>query len=313
MPSRKIIIDCDPGQDDALMLFMAFAAPEALDVLGVSAVAGNVPLVKTARNIRILRELTGVESIPMYAGCDRPLVNDPLTAEHVHGREGIDGMDLFEPTKPIEQAHAVEFITQTLLNAGDDEITLVVTGPMTNVATVINQTPSVLGKIREIVLMGGAMREAGNITPSAEFNIFVDPHAAKNVFECGRPIAAFGLDVTHQVFTSPQILERCAALTNPVAKAAHGMLSFFGRYDSQKYGEEGAPLHDPCTIAYLLRPDLFEFKQCNVRVEAESPITAGHTAVDFWGVTDYPKNTKWAYSVDREGFFDLMMDCLARY
>lgn len=313
MSARKVIIDCDPGQDDALMLFLAFASPEDLDVLGVCAVAGNVPLEKTQRNIRILRDVAGAASVPMFAGCDRPLVRAPLSAEHVHGREGIDGMDLFDPAGALEKEHAVDFVIATLMDSADDEITLVPTGPLTNVATAIQKQPAILPKIREIVLMGGAMREAGNITPSAEFNIRVDPHAAKIVFDCGRPVKAFGLDVTHQVFTSPGILERCKALKNAPAQASFGMLSFFGRYDSEKYGEEGAPLHDPCTIAYLLKPDLFKMKSCNISIEADSPLTAGHTAVDFWGVTDLPKNAEWAYHVDRDGFFDLLIDRLARY
>jgi inosine-uridine nucleoside N-ribohydrolase len=310
---RKVIIDCDPGQDDALMLFLAFAAPEELNILGVCAVAGNVPLEKTQRNICILSDIVGNEKTPMFAGCDKPLTNVGLTAEHVHGREGIDGIDIFSPRTKLQPKGAVDFIVETLLSAADDEITLVVTGPFTNIASAILREPAILPKIRELVLMGGAMREGGNITPSAEFNIFVDPHAAKIVFECGRPIAAFGLDVTHQVFTSPSVLERVAMLENRVAKASHGMLAFFGRYDAQKYRAQGAPLHDPCTIAYLLWPELFELKSCNIRVETDSELTMGHTAVDFWGVTGLPANTEWAHSVQRDGFFDLLIERLSRY
>ncbi len=295
------------------MLFLAFASPRELNILGVCAVAGNVPLDKTQRNICILSDIVGNEKVPMFAGCDKPLKNAGLTAEHVHGREGIDGIDIFKPRTKLEDKGAVEFIVDTLLSAADDEITIVPTGPLTNIASAILREPKILPKIREIVLMGGAMKEGGNITPSAEFNIFVDPHAAKIVFECGRPIAAFGLDVTHQVFTSPSVLERIAGLDNPVAKASYGMLSFFGRYDAQKYGAQGAPLHDPCTIAYLLQPELFELKPCNVRVETNSELTMGHTAVDFWGVTGLPANVEWAHSVDRDGFFDLLIERLSRY
>lgn len=313
MSIRKVIIDCDPGQDDALMLFLAFASPEELEILGVCAVAGNVPLEKTQRNIRMLRDVAGVLSIPMFAGCDKPLIRRQHTAEHVHGRDGIDGMDVFEPARGLEKDHAVDFIIATLMAADDDQITIVPTGPLTNIAVALQREPNIRPKIKEIVLMGGAMREAGNTTPSAEFNIYADPHAAKIVFACGRPIKAFGLDATHQVFTSPLILDRCKALKNDVAQASYGMLSFFGRFDSEKYGAEGAPLHDPCTIAYLLKPDLFKMKPCNISIETESPLTIGHTAVDFWGVTDLPKNAEWAYEVDRHGFFDLLFDRLARY
>ena len=313
MARRKIIIDCDPGQDDALMLFLAIASPEELEILGITAVAGNVPLAKTARNTLILRELADAESIPVFAGCDRPTVRSLLTAEHVHGKEGLDGMDLFEPSNGLEKDHAVDFIISTLLAADDNDITLVPTGPLTNIAVALEREPAIRPKIREIVLMGGAMREGGNITPSAEFNIFVDPHAAKTVFECGRPITVFGLDVTHQVFTSPEILDRFKAIDNKVAQASFGMLAYFGRFDADKYGVTGAPLHDPCTVAYLLQPNLFELKTCNISIETESPVTVGHTAVDFWGVTELPKNAQWAYKVDADGFFDLLVDRVARY
>jgi len=295
------------------MLFLAFASPRDLNILGVCAVAGNVPLDKTQRNICILSDIVGNEKVPMFAGCDKPLKNAGLTAEHVHGRDGIDGIDIFSPRTKLEDKGAVEFIVDTLLSAADDEITIVVTGPFTNIASAILREPAILPKIRELVLMGGAMKEGGNITPSAEFNIFVDPHAAKIVFECGRPIAAFGLDVTHQVFTSPSVVDRIADLDTPVAKASHGMLSFFGRYDAQKYGAQGAPLHDPCTIAYLLQPELFELKSCNIRVETDSELTMGHTAVDFWGVTGLPANVEWAHSVQRDGFFDLLIERLSRF
>ena len=313
MTKKKIIIDCDPGQDDALMLFLAFASPEELEILGICAVAGNVPLEKTKRNIAILREIVDAPGVPLFAGCDRPLAKPLVTAEEVHGREGIDGVEIFEPSGALEGQHAVDFVIETLLRAQDNEITLVPTGPLTNIAMAIEKEPAILPKIKEIVLMGGAMREAGNITPSAEFNIFVDPQAAKIVFECGRPIVAFGLDVTHQVFTSPDVLERCKAINNRPAQAAYHMLSFFGRYDAEKYGAQGAPLHDPCTIAYLIKPELFKLKECNLRVEVDSSLTEGHTAVDFWHVTDLPKNTKWAYEVDRDGFFNLLIERLAFY
>lgn len=310
---RKLIIDCDPGQDDALMLFMALASPEAFDIAGICAVAGNVPLNKTERNARILTDLTGRSDIKVYAGCDRPMLKAPFSAEYVHGSEGIDGMDVFEPAAPLQDQHAVEFIIETLRGAEAGEFTLVVTGPMTNIGTAIDRAPEIVAKIDQIVVMGGAMREGGNATPSAEFNVFVDPHAAKIVFESGANITAFGLDVTHQVFTTPQILARIKQLGNPVADAAHGMLTYFARYDSAKYGVDGAPLHDPCTIAFLLAPSLFTTKACNVSVEADSPLTIGHTAVDFWHVTDHPKTTQWAYEVDREGFFELLIDRLAHY
>ncbi len=184
---------------------------------------------------------------------------------------------------------------------------------MTNVGTVLDRAPDVLPKIRQLVIMGGAMREGGNYSPSAEFNILVDPHAADIVFRCGRPITSMGLDVTHQVLTTRERVARIRALDNPVADAVAGMLGFFERHDSEKYGAEGAPLHDPCTIAWLLAPELFESRRCNLSVETRSELTMGHTAVDFWHVTDRPHNVDWVYAVDADGFYALLTARLARY
>ncbi|MEO1247536.1 MAG: nucleoside hydrolase [Pseudomonadota bacterium] len=313
MAPRKIIIDCDPGQDDAVALFLAFAARDALDLLGITTVAGNVPLELTQRNARLMCDIAAVDDIPVFAGCNRPLELELATAEEIHGATGIDGIEVVEPRTPLSAGHAVSFIIDALLKAEPDSVTLVPTGPLTNVATAIRREPGILPHIREIVLMGGAMREGGNRTPSAEFNILVDPHAADIVFRCGRPITAFGLDVTHQVLSTRERVARIAALENPVATATAGMLSFFHRHDSAKYGSEGAPLHDPCTVAYLLEPGLFKRKLCNVSVETESALTRGHTAVDFWHVTDRPPNAHWAYEVDADGFYELLSARLARF
>lgn len=309
---RPIIIDCDPGQDDAINLFLAFAARDQLDILGITAVAGNVGLNKTERNTRILCELAGQTDIPVYAGCDAPLEVPLATAEEVHGREGLDGVEIYTPKMPLQGGHAVNYIIQTL-RAAEDKITLVPTGPLTNIARALTEAPDIKEKIDEIVLMGGAMREGGNITPSAEFNIYVDPLAAKIVFDSALPIVAFGLDVTHQVLTSKDIIARVKAIGNPVSEAAHGIMRDYSRFDSDKYGTDGGPLHDPCTVAYLLRPDLFKTKTCNLSVEISSELTRGHTAVDFWHVTDRPRNTKWAYEADRDGFFDLLVEQLSKF
>ena len=202
MTRKKILIDCDPGQDDAVMLLLAFGARDVLDITGITAVAGNVPLSKTQRNTRIICELAGVNDIPVFAGCERPIMRHLVTAEEVHGHEGIDGIEIYEPNMPLQKQHAVDYIVETLMGADDDTITLVPTGPLTNIGMAIAREPGILPKIREIVLMGGAMREGGNTTPSAEFNIYVDPHAADIVFRCGRPIVAMPLDVMHQVVTT---------------------------------------------------------------------------------------------------------------
>lgn len=311
--AQKIIIDCDPGQDDAVALFLAMSSPDELHVLGITTVAGNVPLELTQRNARMMCDVAGRTEIPVHAGCARPLVREPITAEYIHGETGIDGMDVFEPVTPLGEQHAVDFIIETLLASAEESVTLVPTGPMTNIAMAIDREPAILGHVKEIVLMGGAMREGGNRSPSAEFNVQADPHAADIVFNCGRTVTAMGLDVTHQVLSTRERVARIKALDNPVARATAGMLGFFHRFDTKKYGSDGAPLHDPCTIAYLLQPDLFASKCCNVSIETESELTIGHTAVDFWFVTDRPVNANWVYEVDADGFYELLIDRLARF
>jgi purine nucleosidase len=310
---RSIIIDCDPGQDDAIALLLAMSSPDELEILGITAVAGNVPLELTERNARQIRDLGRRSDIPVFAGCARPMNRDLVTAEYVHGVTGIDGIDIVTPNLPLEDQHAVDFIIESLHAADDESVTLVPIGPLTNIGTVIQKDPAVLKKVREIVIMGGAMREGGNRTPSAEFNILVDPHAADIVFGCGRPITVMGLDVTHQVLASPQRRDRIRAIDNEAARATVGMLDFFNRHDSIKYGTRGAPLHDPCTIAYLLKPELFTGKHCNISVETQSELTMGHTAVDFWNVTDRPKNATWMHAVDADGFYELLIERLGRF
>jgi purine nucleosidase len=312
---RKVIIDCDPGQDDAVALFLAMSSPDEIDLLGITTVAGNVPLELTQRNARMMCDIAGRTDIPVFAGCDRPLVRDPITAEYIHGATGIDGIDVFEPETRLQDQHAVDFIVDTLLDAARNRVpvTLIPTGPMTNLATAIQREPGILEAVEQIISMGGAMREGGNRSPSAEFNVLVDPHAADIVFNCGRPITAMGLDVTHQVLSTRERVAYIRELGNPVATATAGMLSFFHRYDTKKYGSEGAPLHDPCTVAWLLRPELFRTRYCNLAVEKESELTLGHTAVDFWHVTDRPHNVHWTYEVDADGFYELLVERLARY
>ncbi|MDH5621603.1 MAG: nucleoside hydrolase [Gammaproteobacteria bacterium] len=312
MAARPIIIDCDPGQDDAVALFLAMSSPEAFDILGITTVAGNVPLALTERNARMMCDIAGRKDLRVFAGCARPMVRDPITAEYIHGNTGIDGIDVFEPATPLQQQHAVDFLIETLLRY-KVTVTLIPTGPLTNIATAIEREPQILERIEEIVIMGGAMREGGNRTPSAEFNIMVDPHAADIVLNCGRPITLLGLDVTHKVLSTRERVAKIAALKNPVAEATAGMLSFFHRYDTKKYGSQGTPLHDPCTVAYLLQPDLFKAKLCNVSVETGSELTIGHTAVDFWHVTDRPRNVNWAFDVDADGFYDLLTERVARF
>jgi len=310
---RQVIIDCDPGQDDAVALFLAMSSPDEIELLGITTVAGNVPLSLTQRNARMICDIAGRHDIPVFAGCDRPMVSEPITAEAIHGETGIDGIAVFDPVTPLRPGHAVDFLIDTLLAAEEQSVTLVPTGPMTNIGTAIDREPQILRAVREIVAMGGAMREGGNRSPSAEFNMLADAHAADIVLRCGRPIVQMGLDVTHQVLSTRERVERIRALGNPVAEATAGMLGFFHRYDTKKYGTLGAPLHDPCTVAWLLEPRLFETRTCNVTIETGSALTLGHTAVDFWHVTDRPHNVRWASAVDADGFYDLLTARLARF
>ena len=314
MAARPIIIDCDPGQDDAIALLMALAAPEELNVLGVSTVAGNVPLAKTERNARIIVELAGRRDVPVFAGCPRPFVRAPLTGERFHGQEGIDGVELFEPSVPLQARHAVDWLIDTLLAAEDGATTLVPVGPLTNIGLALVKEPRIAPKIRELVLMGGAWREGGNRTPTAEYNMLADPHAAHVVFRCGRPITVCSLDVTYRAITTAARLEAIKAIGTRVARAAHGMLSFYHRDQPERYyGQVGAPLHDPLTIAWLLRPGLFRGKQVNVEIDIASELSMGSTVVDFWGATDRPVNANWLHSLDADGFYTLLLDLLRRY
>ena len=292
------------------MLLLALACPDEFDILGITTVAGNVPLDLTQRNARIMCELADRTDVPVFAGCDKPMRHELITAENVHGKTGIDGVAVYQPAMPLQEQHAVDFIIETLLGAENDSITLVPTGPLTNIGEAMSRQPDILPKIREIVLMGGAMREGGNTTPSAEFNILEDPDAAQIVMQCGRPLTIVPLDVTHQALVSQIRIEQIRALDTPVGTAVVGMMEFFNRFDSEKYGSDGAPLHDPCTIAYLLKPELFKGKMCNVEIETGSPLTRGHTAVDFWGVTDKVRNANWLYKLDADGFFALLIDRL---
>jgi purine nucleosidase len=309
---RKIIIDTDPGQDDAVAILLALASPEELDVLAVVAVAGNVGLAQNARNALKVVELSGRTDVPVYAGSVRPMRRKPVTAEHVHGPTGLDGPDLPEPKLRLEAQHGVDFLVDTLLAAEPGSITLCTLGPLTNVAMALVKAPAIARGIAEIVMMGGAYFEVGNITPSAEFNIFVDPEAADVVLRSGAKITMIPLDVTHGVLSTRTRLDRIAALGNRAGKAVNEMLSFSERFDLNKYGEPGAPLHDPCVIAWLLEPALFEGREINVTVETHSELTMGLTVADWWRITDRPRNVFYLRRADADGFYALLTERLAR-
>jgi purine nucleosidase len=309
---RKIIIDTDPGQDDAVAILLALASPDEIDVLGITAVAGNVPLALTQRNARIVCELAGRRDIRVFAGCEKPLAHSLVTAEHVHGKTGLDGIALPDPTMALQDAHAVAFIIDTLRDQPSGTVTLCPLGPLTNIATAFRTAPDIIGRVQEIVLMGGAYFEVGNITPAAEFNIYVDPEAAEIVFRSGVPITVMPLDVTHKVLTTRPRIEAIRAIDTHVAHAVAEWTDFFERFDMAKYGQDGAPLHDPCVIAHLIHPGLFSGRQINVEIETGSPLTRGMTVADWWGITDRPKNAMFMGGVDAEGFYTLLTGRLAR-
>ncbi|MFC0202515.1 nucleoside hydrolase [Paracoccus rhizosphaerae] len=308
---HKIIIDTDPGQDDAVAILLALASPE-IEVLGIVAVAGNVPLSLTSLNTRKIVELAGRTDIPVFAGCDRPLVRDLVTAEHVHGKTGLDGTDLPDPTMPLQPQDGVDFIIETLRREPAGTVTLVPIGPLTNIAMAFRRAPDIAARVQQIVLMGGAYFEVGNITPAAEFNIHVDPEAAAEVFAAGVPLVVMPLDVTHKALTSRDWVDRMRDLPNRCGPAVAGWTDFFERFDTAKYGSLGAPLHDPCTIAWLLEPDLFQGREINVEIETEGRWTTGMTVADWWRVSGRPANALFLRDVDRDALFDLISDRIAR-
>jgi purine nucleosidase len=309
---HAIIIDTDPGQDDAVAILLALASPGDVTVLGITAVAGNVPLALTEKNARIVCELAGRPDIKVFAGCDRPLMRKLVTAEHVHGKTGLDGPQMADPVMPLQPGHAVDFIIETLRAEPSGTVTLCPLGPLTNIATAFQRAPDIIARVQEIVLMGGAYFEVGNITPAAEFNIYVDPEAAEIVFKSGVPLVVMPLDVTHKALTTKPRIDAFRALGTEPARMVAEWTDFFERFDIAKYGSQGAPLHDPCVIAWLIRPDLFTGRHINVEIETRSELTLGMTVADWWGVTSRPKNAMFMGGIDADGFYALLTQRLAR-
>lgn len=307
--ARKIIIDTDPGQDDAVALLLALASPE-LDIVGITTVAGNGPLARTAINARTVCEVAKKPDTKVFAGAVRPLLRPLVTAEEVHGKTGLDGYDLPAPTMLLQSQHGVDLIIETLMKEDVGTVTLCALGPLTNIASALIREPKIAERIQEIVLMGGGYFEGGNITPSAEFNIYVDPHAAAVVFQSGIQITMMPLDVTHKVLTTEKRIAAIRGIGTPVGEVVAAWLEFFERYDEAKYGTDGGPLHDPNVIAYLLEPELYSGRHCNVEIEINSELTMGQTVVDWWGVTDRPKNALFITDVDADRFFELLTERL---
>ncbi|WP_394172202.1 nucleoside hydrolase [Guptibacillus hwajinpoensis] len=303
---RRVIIDCDPGHDDAISIILA-ASSDRIHIEGITTVAGNVEVEKTTLNALRVCELLGLD-VPVARGAEQPLVKTREFAPDIHGDSGLDGPQLPEvPKKTAIDQHAVDFIIEKVMKS-DGEITLVPTGPLTNIALAIQKEPTIVEKIKEIVLMGGGT--FGNWTPTAEFNIYVDAEAAEIVFNCGVPVTMFGLDVTHQAITTPAILDRINSIETGVSEFVRDLLVYFTKTYKEVFGFEGAPIHDACTIAYLIDESIFEYEKVRVDIETKGEYTYGTTCVDRLHVTGREPNVKFAHSLDLEKFWVLLLSAL---
>ncbi|AMO81631.1 pyrimidine-specific ribonucleoside hydrolase RihA [Obesumbacterium proteus] len=301
-----IILDCDPGHDDAIALILALASPE-LELKAVTTSAGNQTPEKTLRNALRILTLLQRSDIPVAGGAVKPLMRELIIADNVHGKSGLDGPELPEPNFAPQQCHAVELIAKTLRES-TEPVTIVATGPLTNIALLLTSHAELQPKIARIVIMGGAAG-LGNWTPAAEFNIYVDPEAAEIVFQSGLPMVMAGLDVTHRAQIMSEDIERFRQLGNPVSAVVADLLDFFMEYHKQeKWGFQGAPLHDPCTIAWLIKPSMFTCVERWVGVETQGKYTQGMTVVDYYGLTNNAPNTTVMMDIDRQAFVDLLVE-----
>lgn len=306
---RKVILDCDPGHDDAIAILLAAKAPN-VELVAITTVAGNAEVEKTTVNALKVCEIAGITDVPVARGAGQPLLRERRTAPDIHGDSGMDGPLLPQPsTSPVEE-HAVDLIIRHLL-ASDGDITLVPVGPLTNIALAMRREPAIIPKIQEIVLMGGAM--FGNTTPAAEFNIFVDAEAAKIVFESGVPLVMVGLDLTHQAMATAEIVERIAAIDNRVSAFVVELLNFFSDTYFHVFGFNGAPIHDACAIAYVNDPSVFTTIKRRVDIETKGEFTYGMTVVDLYKVTGREPNVEVADKLDQEKFWTMLCEALQQY
>jgi purine nucleosidase len=307
---QSLIIDCDPGVDDAVALMLAFGAGD-LDLLAVTTVGGNVPVEKTARNARMLRQIAGREDVPVFMGAEKPLRRVLGTAAEFHGPEGTGDMAPFEPDVPCADGHAADAIIALVNDRPAKSVALAVLGPLTNLALALRKAPGLADRLGAVAVMGGARSEGGNITASAEFNIWADPDAAAEVLASGCDVVLFGLDATHQARATEARIAAIEALGTPSGDAAAAMMRFSQRIEREIVGWDAPPVHDVCPVAWLLKPALFELKPCRIRVETESEITRGHTAVEFReAVAGEPLRHRWAMSADADGLFALLTETI---
>lgn len=306
---RKMIIDCDPGHDDAIAILLAASSPN-ISIEAITVVAGNAEVEKTSINALKVCELAGLLDVPVASGASKPLFKARDTAPDIHGDSGMDGPALPFPKKQLEEIHAVDLMIDKLL-ASDGDITLVALGPLTNIALAIMRQPAIVPQIKEIVLMGGGT--IGNKTPAAEFNIYVDAEAAKTVFESGVPITMAGLDLTHQTMATPDVIEKIMKIHHPVAQFVVELLEFFGRTYAEVFGFPGPPIHDACAVAYCIDPTIFTTGTCRVDIETKGEFTYGMTVIDMLGVTGREPNVNVAFELDQSKFWSMMLGALNRY
>ena len=300
----KILLDCDPGHDDAIALLLALASPE-VDLVGVTTVHGNQTLEKTTTNALKLLEFVDRTDVPVAAGADRPIRREPFVAEYVHGESGMDGPSLPAPTTSPDPRHAVDFIAETI-HGSDEPITLVPTGPLTNVALFLARHPDAAAKVERIVLMGGAIGE-GNVTPAAEFNIWCDPEAADRVFTSGLDVTMIGLDVTHQALFGPRPTAEIRAAGRVGAMVAE-LLEFYGQFHKQSYGWDGSPIHDAVAMAHAFRPGIVETVYTGVRVDCGDELGRGRTNVDLRGRVQWEPNAHVSVGIDADAFVALLVE-----
>ena len=305
--ATSILLDCDPGHDDAMAILLALASPE-LELLGVTTVAGNQTLAKTTSNALRVLDFVAREDVPVAAGADRPLERDPYVASDVHGESGLDGPDLPEPKRGVVEDDAVNFTAARICDT-DLPVTLVATGPLTNVAVLIERCPEAAGRVDRIVLMGGAIAE-GNVTPAAEFNIWADPEAAARVFSSGLDVTMISLDVTHKAIVGPAHTEQLRA-SGRVGAMVGELLDFYGRFHRETYGWDGSPIHDAVALAHAFRPGLVETVRRGVRVDCGGELGRGRTNVDLYGRMGWEANAEVSVDIDAAGFVELLLERIA--
>ncbi len=309
MNPTALIIDCDPGVDDAVALLTAFGTP-ALELLAITTVGGNVPVEKTARNARILRQVAGRENVPVFMGADRPLRREPMGAGEFHGAEGLGDMAPFEPDAGCAPGGAVEAIVEIVMARPANSVSLAVLGPLTNLALALRAEPRLAERLGPVAVMGGARAEGGNITASAEFNIWADPEAASEVLASPCDVILFGLDVTHQVRATEARIAGLEARGTEPARAAASMMRFSQRIEREIVGWEAPPIHDLCPVAWIIRPELFDLRPCHIAVETMSDLTRGHTAVEFRDGVAGPLRHRWATGAEADGIFALLTEAV---